>query len=146
MRRATKRSGISEKRKRKKSKSMNTHLILVILFCLTTMADSDASSFRGSQTENVDFLLTDKIFKLPRTLREGQHLHKLKGKKANISIFIASRPSADDPYYKFQVGYINEIRFEIYDNYRLNKKFIHEKNIEIFDVSGQYIPLKEYKY
>jgi hypothetical protein len=89
------------------------------------------------------------VFELKEVKERAKFLHSKKGDKARISLFILSRPSTLSPYYLIQIGYSSEIRFEVYLNFRLNKKFAEKKDIqnyiEIMNLESEYISLLKWR-
>ena len=105
--------------------------------------------FQRASSPTDESILIKKVFGLKEVQQEQQHLHRLLGKKANISIYISAHPTVKAPYYFLQVGYVNSVRFEVYDNYRIDKKFIFKtpiaNYIEVLDTAGRYTNLSAFR-
>jgi hypothetical protein len=89
------------------------------------------------------------LFHLKEVQQQQQHLYKVAGRNAHIAIYTSSKPTQTDPYYTLQVGYTSKIRFEVYDNYRVNKKYLSSSDIsdhiEIMNTGGDFISLQQWR-
>jgi hypothetical protein len=94
-------------------------------------------------------ILTQKFFNLKEIRDQQKHLQKIVNANAKISIYISSKPSKNDPYFILQVGYINSVHFEVYDNYRIDTKYIYRSNIvpfiEIMNTEGNFVSLLKWR-
>jgi hypothetical protein len=95
-------------------------------------------------------IIIGKIYKLREVQEHEKYLQKVAGPKSHISFIVAEKPSKKIPFYEIQVGYNGPDRFETYFFFRINHKYINEKNIEpyvdILDpISSNYINLLKWR-
>ena len=95
-------------------------------------------------------VIIGKIYKLKEVQGHEKYLQKVAGPKTHISFIVTEKPSKKTPFYEIQVGYNGPLRFETYFFFRINHKYIYEKNIEplvdILDpISGNYVNLLKWR-
>jgi len=98
---------------------------------------------------DVEDVIIGKIYKLREVQEHEKYLQKVRP-KSHISFMVTEKPSKKSPYYEIQVGYNGPLRFETYFFFRINHKYIFEKNIEPFldilePLSGNYINILKWR-
>lgn len=103
----------------------------------------------SSKKVDEEDVIIGKIYKLKEVQEHEKHLQKVIP-KSHISFIVIEKPSKKTPFYEIQVGYNGPLRFETYFHFRINHKYIQEKNIEPFvdildPLSGNYINLLKWR-
>lgn len=134
---------------------MNRKLILIVIVTIAaTLVCNSFCSFADRPTKLVDSSAIEdalllKIYKLKEVQEREVYLRKLTKGKGKISMIIAERPTNSNPFYLIQVGYINDIRLEIYYNFHINSDYCNRKNIQrcllIMDTDSEYIKLSKWR-
>lgn len=116
--------------------------ILLIMFSVTVFYSIKLNTLQV----NVEDRFIKYLFNLPRVKQQQVHLTKIKGSKVHVAVMITEKPSASSPYYVAQVGYSSNIRFEVYDNYRIEPKYLNQADflnkLQVLNLDGNFVKMK----
>jgi hypothetical protein len=104
--------------------------------CILEMANDTA-------IKNLDDIILDKIYRIPEVKKKDHFIDSITNHKHGISMIIAQKPDAKEPYYVVQVGYNNKLRYETYYTF-----YVYKKNliVKFYDtVTGEIISFKEWR-